>query len=438
MWRVQVSPDTIRSLMESDDEGDGHGSEHPHARGYQEEAAAARSDAITVIGARHRRRAGAAGAAAGFFGGGSVVRQSEKDEILPLPEKTLGEALLEKERERERRERERLARDRERAPPDRYLESGAAAAPAAAAASIRAVSAPEPSAWGSGTPLRTAAPAERWEEKLDSAAAAGRRDVGLAEGRAARQPDLSAGNSGRGTFGSVDSGGSGTPERLVGSERGRGWARVQALAVEEGADARPVGGGAGGQEGRVMAQGPDGLGGEGSVVGMRLGGSVGGDDEDMTVKAAPEDGEATAHYGLHKKVDSATDAVGKEAAGRAVELDSGNDGDSSMAIYRADGASSDGPGGGEAEPVGVQTEEEGLVPEVGACEVGGGFMRGAGGRLREKTRLRVPSEVCVCVCLSLSVCVWHMYVCVCVCACVRECSYLSIYLSVCLSIDLSV
>ena len=355
--------------MVSDDEGDDHGSEHPHARGYQEEAAAARSDAITVIGARHRRRAGAAGAAAGFFGGDSVVRQSEKDEILPLPEKTLGEALLEKERQRERRERERLARDRERAPPDvYYLESGAAASPAAKAASMTGVSAPESSAWGSGTPLRTAAPAERWEEKLDSAAAAGRRDVGLAEGRALRQPDLSAGDSGWGTFGSVDSGGSGPPERLVGSERGRRWARTQALAVEEGVDARAVGGGAGGQEGGGMAQGPDGLGGGGSVVGMGLGGSAGGDEDVTVVKAAPEEGHAS-HHGLRNKVDGAADAVGKEAAGRAGELDAGTDGDSSVATHRADGASSDGVVGGEAEPVGVQTQEEGVVPEVGAREV---------------------------------------------------------------------
>ena len=114
----QVSPANISSLMESEDAEEAADAERERRRerGYQEEAASSAHDrsgpAHVRAGSALRRAADGVrqrqGGGSGAGAGGSYKNAGgEAAKPLPLPEKTLGEALLEQERERERRERER-------------------------------------------------------------------------------------------------------------------------------------------------------------------------------------------------------------------------------------------------------------------------------------------------------------------------------------------
>jgi len=110
-----VSPANISSLVESEavEEREEAERERRHERGYQEEAASSSRDRGSAAHVRAssgprravvgvRQRPGSSSSTVLYTKG-----SGEAAKPLPLPEKTLGEALLEQERERERRERER-------------------------------------------------------------------------------------------------------------------------------------------------------------------------------------------------------------------------------------------------------------------------------------------------------------------------------------------
>jgi hypothetical protein len=112
-----VSPANISSLVESEAVEEREEAERErerrHERGYQEEAASSSRDRGSAAHVRAssgprravdgvRQRPGSSSSTVLYKKG-----NGEAAKPLPLPEKTLGEALLEQERERERRERER-------------------------------------------------------------------------------------------------------------------------------------------------------------------------------------------------------------------------------------------------------------------------------------------------------------------------------------------
>jgi hypothetical protein len=110
-----VSPANISSLVESEavEEREEAERERRHERRYQEEAASSSRDrgsaAHVRAGSGPRRAVDGVRQRPGSSSSAVLYKKGSGDAAkpLPLPEKTLGEALLEQERERERRERER-------------------------------------------------------------------------------------------------------------------------------------------------------------------------------------------------------------------------------------------------------------------------------------------------------------------------------------------
>ena len=288
---------------------------------------------------------------------------------LPLPEKTLGEALLEKERERERRERERT-------PLKLHLEYGSAST----APPGEAILEDRSSVWGQGTPLSASSQSARRPLGLAGGSSEGLsgRGGGVAEegslggwGAAASSgspsarslnPSVFITGEGASEAEEGDAGGSrgwpwtgerGASDAVVHQSVGRQWGEGEgaAVAVQQGAEAGDVGAGVEGKRAPVVG------GGGGS------GGGVGGVESSNVRNERP----ALANVGKGKGKGVMGDGGGEEAGAPPSWKDQKDE-----------------------EPVGGCTEEEAVDTRHSDTQLARHSSWGR--RLREATTLRVPSE----------------------------------------------